>query len=203
MARMPEDVRRQVIIELFRRADSLDWDGLQQTDKSVWYARWLDEPEIGGVLEKFMPRDKARIWIKDTPMKHYNRARSGIGPYADLVGSKLPDAPTLVRLAFGEGWTVLPSTLRDKPNRCAIRKNDDLRQILWGGSKSFPSLVWASINAIVDAGPAPVILVVTRQGERLSDGQIARHCQIGELIGVELRHVTAGAMVSSGLVGMG
>jgi hypothetical protein len=194
---IPEDVRRKVIVELFRRADALDWDGLQPADKSAWYARWLDEPDIGQVLARYMPRDKARIWIKDTPMKHYNRARSGIGPYADLVTGRLPDAPTLARLVFGEGWTTISTTLRDKPNRCVISKDDERVQVIWGGQKNFQSLVWAAINAIVDAGPTPAILVVTKQGERLSDGQIDRHRKICELVGAGLHHVTASVSVTS------
>ena len=42
-----------------------------------------------------MARDQARMWIKDMPMKHYARARSGIGPYASLVASHLPGAGQL------------------------------------------------------------------------------------------------------------
>jgi hypothetical protein len=196
MGRMPEDERRKVIVELFLRADQVDWDGLQPSERSTWYARWLDEPKIGGVLDAYMTREQARVWIKETPMKHYNRARSGIGPYANLVSSRLPDAPKLTRLVFGENWRVVPKSLRDKPNRCLITDGQQRVDMIWGPPRAIQSLVWAAINAVVDESDQSAILVVTRQGERLTDGQLARHRKMGELLHVPVHHVTAGASQS-------
>jgi hypothetical protein len=194
MSLLEEELRRQVIAEIYRRADDLDWDGLSPSDRSTWYVRWLDDPAIGGVLDLHMPRDQARLWIKDVPMKHYGRARSGIGPYADLVSSHLPDAGQLSRLAFGSDWAPLAGTLKDKPNRCTLSDSDGrLAQMLWGPPRAFQSLVWASLNAVVDDQPTPVMVVVTRQGERLTDGQVDRHRRIAKRIGVEVRHLTAGS----------
>ena len=193
MSLIEEELRRQVIAEIYRRADDLDWDGLSPSDRSTWYVRWLDDPAIGGVLDVHMPRDRARIWIKDVPMKHYARARSGIGPYADLVISRLPDAGQLAQLAFGADWVPLEGTVKDKPNRCTVSDDDGLAQMLWGPPRAFQSLVWASLNAVVDEQPTPVMVVVTRQGERLTDGQIGRHRSIARRIGVEVRHLTVGS----------
>ena len=192
MSRMPEDKRRQVIAELYLRADQVDWDGLQPAERSTWYTRWLDDPAIGRVLDSYMTRDQARLWIKDTPMKHYNRARSGIGPYKDLVSSRLPDASKLTRLVFGDEWTIVPDSIREKPNRCKISKNQSRVDIIWGPPRAFQSLIWAAINAVVDATDTPAILVVSRQGERLTDGQLDRHRRMGKLLDVDVHHVTAG-----------
>jgi hypothetical protein len=196
MSLLEEELRRQVIAEIYRRADDLDWDGLSPSDRSTWYVRWLDDPAIGGVLDLYMPRDQARLWIKDVPMKHYARARSGIGPYADLVGSHLPDAGQLCQLAFGADWAPLEGTLKDKPNRCTLSdRGGKLAQILWGPPRAFQSLVWASLNAVVDDQPTPVMVVVTRQGERLTDGQVGRHRRIARRIDVEVRHLTVGPVI--------
>jgi hypothetical protein len=65
--------------------------------------------------------------------------------------------------------------------------------MIWGPPRAFQSLVWASLNAVIDDRPAPVMLVVTRQGERLTDGQIGRHRRMADRIGVEVRHLTVGA----------
>jgi hypothetical protein len=192
MSRMPDEKRLQVIVELYRRADQVDWDGLQSAERSTWYTRWLDDAEIGGVLDAYMTRDQARLWIKDTPMKHYNRARSGIGPYKELVSSRLPDAPRLTHLVFGDDWTVLPESIRDKPNRCIISNGQRRVDIMWGPPRTFQSLVWAALNAVVDEADEPAILVVSRQGERLTDGQVARHRKMGELLHVAVHHVTTG-----------
>ncbi len=200
MSLIEEEVRRQVIAEIYKRADDLDWDGLSPSGRSTWYVRWLDDPAIGGVLDLYMPRDRARMWIKDVPMKHYARARSGIGPYVGLVASRLPGASQLTQLAFGAEWVPMEGTLKDKPNRCTVSDGgDQLAQMLWGPPRAFQSLVWASLNAVVDEQPTPIMVVVSRQGERLTDGQIGRHRRIGRRIGVEVRHLTVG-LVSHALV---
>lgn len=64
--------------------------------------------------------------------------------------------------------------------------------MLWGPPRAFQSLVWASLNAVVDEQPTPVMVVVTRQGERLTDGQVGRHRRIARRIDVEVRHLTVG-----------
>jgi hypothetical protein len=190
---MPEDLRRRVFAEIYRRADNLDWDGLTPSTRSTWYVRWLDDPAIGGVLDAYMSRDQARLWIKDMPMKHYARARSGIGPYADLVTSQLPGAAQLTRLAFGAEWTPIEGTVKDKPNRCTVGDGSNRIGMVWGPPRAFQSLVWASLNAVVDDLPTPVMVVVTRQGERLTNGQIDRHRRIAARIGVEVSHLTVSA----------
>lgn len=192
MTRMPEEKRLGVIAEIYRRADDLDWDGLRPTERSTWYARWLDEPAVGGVLQSYMARDQARMWIKDMPMKHYSRARSGIGPYAGLVMSRLPDAGTLASITFGCDWT-LEGSVREKPNRCVVTDGAKRIQMIWGPPRAFPSLVWAGLNAVIDQGPAPVLVVLSRQGETPTDGQIDRHRQIADRVGVTVRHITTSA----------
>jgi hypothetical protein len=193
MSLIPDVHRREVIVEIYKRADDLDWDGLSPSDRSTWYVRWLDDPAIGGVLDTYMARDQARMWIKDMPMKHYARARSGIGPYASLVASHLPGASQLTQLAFGPEWAPIEGTVKDKPNRCTVGDGHHQAQMIWGRPRVFQSLAWASLNAVIDDQPMPVMLVVSRQGERLTDGQIGRHRRIADRIGVEVRHLTVGA----------
>ncbi|MFG3710200.1 hypothetical protein [Micromonospora sp. NPDC047730] len=195
---MPEELRRQVIAELYRQADELDWDGLSPADRSAAYARWLGAPEIGGILDTYMTRDRARIWIKDTPMKHYTRARSGIGPYASLAASKLPGAEALARLAFGPAWIPDDRTLREKPNRCLLRRGASEIDMIWGPPRTFPALIWAGLNGLIDNAPDPNIVVVTKQGERLTAGQIERHRVLGQRVGVVVHHVSVSVVPGDG-----
>ena len=51
MSLIPDVLRREVIVEIYKRADDLDWDGLSPSDRSTWYVRWLDDPAIGGALK--------------------------------------------------------------------------------------------------------------------------------------------------------
>ncbi|TXS35109.1 hypothetical protein EAO75_45405 [Streptomyces sp. uw30] len=193
MSEIPEAVRREVIRDIYRKADELGWDGLSAVDRTAWYNRWVDDKELGGVLTRYMPRERARMWIKDVPMKHYNRARSGIGPYADLVGTPLPSAYDIARIALGEDWSVLGGTLQEKPNRCQV--TDGRRQMLmiWGSPRNLKSLVWAGLNARVDGLPPPVAVINLLQGERLTESEQQRYERVCELAGLDVRVITTRA----------
>lgn len=190
MSDIQDPLRRQVIGEIYRRADELGWDSLSIGERSAWYNQWLDDPDIGGVLTRYMPRERVRLWIKDVPMKHYNRARSGIGPYADLVANPMPGAAQIAQLVFGEAWSVVDGSVMEKPNRCHVADGREVMLMIWGTPRNLQSLIWAGLNARLDGGPTPTVVVTTRQGERLSEGQRARHEKLGELAGLDVRHAT-------------
>ncbi|WP_157474526.1 hypothetical protein [Parafrankia sp. EUN1f] len=188
MSDLPDAVRRQLITEIYRRADELDWDGLTQVDRSATYNRWLDDPTIGEVLAQFVPRERARLWIKDVPMKNYDRARHGIGPYAQFATRRLPGPDYLVHQEFGPEWSINTKSLREKPSRCLITDGRTRKLLIWGNPSNFRALIWAGLNARIDGGPTPVIVVSVRQGQRLTEGEIARHVLLGGQAGIEVRH---------------
>lgn len=193
MSDIPEAVRRTVIRDIYLKADELGWDGLSPVDRTTWYNRWVDDEMLGGVLTRYMPRERARMWIKDVPMKHYNRARSGIGPYADLVSNPLPSAYDIARIALGEDWTVLSGTLREKPNRCQVTDGQGQKLMIWGNPRNLKSLVWAGLNARVDGLPSPIVVISLLQGERLTESERRRHQKVCELAGLDVRVITTRA----------
>lgn len=188
MSDIPEELRRQVIATVYRRADELDWDGLTQRDRTMWYSRWLDEEPIGGVLTRFMPRERVRGWLKDVPMKHYTRARAGLGPYASLASRRLPGPESIARQVLGPSWSLVEGTLAEKPNRCRVRDGDRHHLMIWGPPANLSALVWAGINAVVDRVPSPVVVVTTPQGQRLTEAEKLRHVTLGRQAGLEVVH---------------
>jgi hypothetical protein len=190
MSELPDALRREVIAEVYRQADHLDWEGLSQSERTTWYDRWVDVPSIGGVLTRFIPRERARRWLKDVPMKHYARARSGVGPYASLVTRRLPGPAEIAVQVFGPAWDVIDGTVLDKPNRCLITDQQNERLMIWGSTNNLRALVWAGLNAAIDSKPHPVIVITTPQGQPLGDGERRRHLALGARIGVDMRHTT-------------
>ncbi len=112
---LPQEVEHKVVERLFRDADELGWAALTLPERTVQYARWVQDPEIGGRLLGFMTSERARVWIKDGPMKEWVRAINGVGKYAPLVGERATRAAVLIRKALGEGWEPDEGTLRIKP----------------------------------------------------------------------------------------
>jgi hypothetical protein len=188
MSELPDALRREVVAEAYRQAGELDWDGLSDKQRSATYDRWLDDPGIGRQLTRFLPRERARVWLKDVPMKEYARARNGIGVYSGLVTVRLPSPSQIARQVLGEGWDVIDGTIREKPNRCLISNGQEERLMMWGPPKTLRDIVWAGINAVADGLPRPLLVVASPQGHVLDDGEKRRHVQLGRLAGLDVRH---------------
>lgn len=153
------------------------------------YDRWLDDPAIGRELTRFLSRERARVWLKDVPMKEYARARSGIGAYAGLVTIRLPRPGQIASQVLGRTWDAIDATIQEKPNRCVISDGADERLMLWGPPKVLRDLVWAGINAVADGRePQPLVVVATLRGEALSEGEMRHHMKLGAVAGLEVCH---------------
>ncbi|MFC9818574.1 hypothetical protein ACFWG6_07005 [Streptomyces erythrochromogenes] len=190
MSDIPNLIRHQVIGEVYRQADTLGWDSLSMVERTAQYNLWLDDDQVGVVLTRFMPRERTRMWLKDVPMKHYNRARSGIGPYAGLVRTPLPSAVQIAAQALGKAAVVIDGSVREKPNRCRVLLGPSELLMFWDKVRNLQNLVWAGLNTLVDEGSSPVLVLTLLQGEKLSDNERRRHQEICRRAGLEVRHVT-------------
>jgi len=190
MSELPDDLRREVVAEVYRQAGALDWDGLTDKQRSTIYDRWLDDPTIGCRLTCFLSRERARVWLKDVPMKEYARARNGIGPFSKLVTSRFPTPEQIARQVLGGSWDTVEGTLREKPNRCVISDGQVQRLMMWGPPKTLRDIMWAGINAIADEEPTPILIVAIPHGHSLDDGERRRHVHLGNLVGLDVRHAT-------------
>jgi len=65
-----EEVRKRV----YTLADAADWNHLNIEQRSRYYEKWTEAPDIGGLLEKIMPAGSVRVHIKDTIMGCYSRS---------------------------------------------------------------------------------------------------------------------------------
>jgi hypothetical protein len=191
MSELENAFRRAIIAEVYRQAGEMDWDGLTDRQRSAVYDRWLDDPAIGLELTRFLSRERARVWLKDVPMKEYARARSGIGSLADLVTVRLPGPAQITRQVLGGSWGTVDGSIREKPNRCVISSGRDKRLMIWGPPKVLRDLIWAGITSIADGrDPTPLIVIAAAHGESMSQSEAARHVRIGKIAGLEVRHTS-------------
>ncbi|MFG2667331.1 hypothetical protein ACGFY6_24205 [Streptomyces sp. NPDC048387] len=190
MSNIDEDIRREVIAEVYRQVDDLDWDGMTTRARSDWYARCIDDPLIGGKLTRFIARDRVRVWVKDGPIKELPRARYGLGPYAQFAVSRYPGMEQIAHQAIGPEWLADPETVEVKPNRCLVHGPESKVLMIWGPAADLADLVWAGINTRVDGGAEPLIVVASPQGTRLSEGEMLRHRLLAKEATIDLRHIT-------------
>lgn len=91
--KLPDDVRDRIRDLIWERANDLSWSGLSDTERSRYYEQWTRETAIGGTLGHYMDPRKVRVYIKDSLLKPYERARMS-GTEQDIL-AVLDVAPTL------------------------------------------------------------------------------------------------------------
>ena len=182
---LPDDQLAAVVSTLYGRADAEGWSNLGPSDRTRLYTGWVEDPAVGGILTRFMTPEQARAWIKDGPMKEYERASRGAGRYAAYGRSGGTTAGDVVRIALGGDAAVELGTERVKPFHCQARdSHGDLVFLAWGQSRSFKDLLWAALRAAaLECIPAHIVVmesrdVVTTNDERERQQMLADRCDI-------------------------
>lgn len=124
MTSLPELVRYSIKEKLWLLADKIDWMSLQGPKKSHLYDEWVRSPEIGGVLSRYIDQAQVRVYLKDTLMKDYPRARlADSGRVLKILG-----------IISGEG----ASQIYIKPHGMRLA---DGRVFSWGRAQEWKSIV--------------------------------------------------------------
>lgn len=162
-AAIPREVRSEVITELVRQFDAARWEELSASAASEMYDRFVKDPKIGARLAPFMPAEKVRVWIKDGPAHDYRRALEGAGPIAPFTKRAYPGAESVVRLALGDQWVLMPDTLQIKPMRCfAEDRKGQSMFVIWGPLSAIQALIWNSCLIRAEDPLKPITVVITK-----------------------------------------
>lgn len=189
MSELPEPVREQVIIELYRQADELDWELLSATEKKKQYRMWIDDPRVGGVLKDYFDEHRMGTWIKDTPMKEYTRAQEGFGSMAKYARRRFPGPENLIERALGENWKLVEGSVNEKPMHCLATNGSQDRYVCWGRPNTFRDLVWAALNKAITMTSRPLIIVTLQDGIILPSSEISVHRAIASHCGIDVKHI--------------
>ena len=182
---LPPEIETRVVERLYRDADEISWDGIAPVTRSAHYDRWVNDPEIGGRLQKFMDEKECRHWIKDGPMKERARAVYGVGKYAPLVPNPVASPSQLVTQGIGAGWEIDDTTLEIKPLRILAHRRDETIRFCWGRAKDLKHLVWAALKAEAEGDPISWALCVVGTfthpipaNQRESDLRLGKRCAL-------------------------
>ncbi|RJL31910.1 hypothetical protein [Bailinhaonella thermotolerans] len=189
MSEIPEAIREQVITELYRQADELNWELLSAGEKKRQYQKWIEDPRVGGVLRAFYDDHRMGTWIKDTPMKEYARAQEGFGSTAKYARSRFPGPDVLIRQALGPEWIVVSNSVDDKPMHCLAANGDTSRYVCWGRPNTFRDLIWAALNKAVTMPERPLVIVTEQDGITVSAAEKAVQAALAAHCGLDLTHV--------------
>ena len=127
MTAIPTTVRDALRDKLWAQCDDLGWMSLQDTERARYYELWTRDESIGGQLAHVMDARKVRVYIKDSLVKPYVRAR--------------------LSLNEAEVWRLLGLTSNDRVVHIYIkphgRRTEDGRVIGWGRSRDWKSVLMA------------------------------------------------------------
>ncbi|GAA1014029.1 hypothetical protein Aple_042590 [Acrocarpospora pleiomorpha] len=189
---MSPELKDKIVKKMFADAEELGWSYLTGDQRSAIYSRWMDDPEVGGRLRDFLSDEKARVWIKESPMKEYARARYGVGGYAKYVANPLAGAEDLVERAMGPSWEIVPGKRDIKPLRVRVRCGEEERHFTWAPSEQLKHLVWAAIKAEVFGDVTPWVLCVVSSFEKpIPADEQETNRKIGARCRLEIVHVDA------------
>ena len=123
---VPSHVRKALRSRLWYLADQIGWLRLSSAAKTKYYEQWTRNPDIGGLLARYLDRGQIRVYLKDTLLKDYPRQRLAdrSRPFRVL---KLPHDTQTVETYI-------------KPHG---RRLEDGRVICWGRADDWKSVLMA------------------------------------------------------------
>ena len=145
---VPEEIRDGIRDKLWSTAAELGWSSLSDAERSRYYEQWTRDQTIGGQLAHFMDPRKVRVYIKDSLLKPYERARL------------LQTGDEVWRLIDVEQPASFAGTFI-KPHG---RRLHDGRVVCWGKSRDWKLILMSAFErgrATAEASAFAVVLVET------------------------------------------
>ncbi|MFJ3505293.1 hypothetical protein [Streptomyces sp. NPDC090135] len=188
---IPADVEDAVLRLVYSKAAQADWLALSDDERTRLYQRWTDDPEIGGRLIGHLDSAaNVRPWLKDGPMKEYQRALRGGTKYAKYVSKPAATIEEIIEKTLGGEWEVVPRSKRQKPMRAKARKvgsEDEELHFVVGSSSNFKNLLWPAILDRSNGQTAPwTICVIDAFTSPVTREERATHERVARFLGVRV-----------------
>jgi len=144
--KLPEDIRDQIRDRLWTVAEEIGWSELPDVERARYYETWTRDPAIGGKLGHFMDPRKVRVYIKDSLLKPYERAR-----LSDT------EHPVMRCLSLSPNHPFVEAYI--KPHG---RRFSDGRIICWGKSRDWKLVLMAAFERaqLVKNGRAHAVVLI-------------------------------------------
>ena len=155
---IPDKVREEVRNHVWVTADKFNWITLSVAAKSKQYEAWTRDPEVGGVLSHYISLADVRVYLKDTILKDYARARQS-------------DATTAYRvLGFPHNCIVKKTYVKPHGRQLA-----DGRIVCWGRASAWKAVLMAAYERAADReGLRPFAVLLIHAVDRYKQDKVRR-----------------------------
>jgi hypothetical protein len=151
--RIPDDVRDRIRELIWSRADKLGWSSLNDSERARRYEQWTRDAEIGGTLAHYMDARKVRVYIKDSLLKPYERARLS-GTEQQILGRLGIPANSDVALRY------------IKPHGIAFA---DGKLVSWGNSRDWKLILMAMFERVASRQGSSAFATVLLENGKTRD----------------------------------
>ncbi len=100
--KLPKTVREEIVRLVEERADQHSYMSRSRTENREFMQALTNDPSIGGRLSDFMPKERIRIYIKDSILNAYAKQKN--------YGRERPDYEKLLTNHFRETVSLIEST---------------------------------------------------------------------------------------------
>jgi hypothetical protein len=150
--KIPDEIKEQIRQQLWAKAEELGWSDMADSERARHYEAWTRDAAVGGRLGHFMDPRKVRVYIKDSLLKPYERARLS------------NTAQAVFRLLQVGGVPFVHSYV--KPHG---RRLQDGRIICWGKSRDWKLVLMAAFERAKSGSGFSAYSVVFIESGKTSD----------------------------------
>ena len=154
--RVPEDIRNQIRDQLWAVAEEIGWSDLSDVERARYYEMWTRDTAIGGRLGHFMDPRKVRVYIKDSLLKPYGRARLSETEHA-----------VMSHLGLSSNEVFVQTYIKPHGRRMA-----DGRIVCWGKSRDWKLILMAGFERAHETKNGRAHAIVLKETGKTTTGSV-------------------------------
>lgn len=98
--RLPKQAREKVIKLVYEKADEYAYMECDRVKNGQFMDMLVEDPDVGGLLRQYMPKERVRTYIKDTILNRYTKEAT-----SRTLSSKTPEQ--IIKEEYGESSSVI------------------------------------------------------------------------------------------------
>ena len=114
--RLPKQARAKVIKLVYEKADEYAYMECDRVKNGQFMDMLVEDPDVGGLLRQYMPKERVRTYIKDTILNRYTKEAT-----SRTLSSKTPEQ--IIKEEYGESSSVIQK-VKESAYDCHVLRSE-------------------------------------------------------------------------------